>query len=141
MLATRMDRLGTETAFVILARAKALEAKGYPGSKRLKEDIEAFLVEKNMGLVGLVAGGFRLQGEAAYENARSDGVAGLITAIRRFEWRRGHKFSTYAMWWLKNTMVRGRRLAEHVIHIPEHILSELSRLSVAREALLQRLGR
>lgn len=54
-----------------------------------------------------------------------DGIVGLERAVDRFDWRKGYKFSTYATWWIRQSMQRGLENTGSTIRIPAHRNSEL----------------
>lgn len=70
-----------------------------------------------------------------------EGSIGLMKAVGRYEWVRGHKFSTYASWWIRQAITRALADGEHLIRRPVHLSELLTRLSRARTALTCRLQR
>lgn len=70
-----------------------------------------------------------------------EGSIGLIRATERYEWVRGHKFSTYASWWIRQAITRALADGEHLIRRPVHFGELLSRVSHARTTLAARLQR
>lgn len=70
-----------------------------------------------------------------------EGNVGLIKAVDRFQYRRGFRFSTYAVWWIRQAVTRGIANRARTIRIPVHLLQALSRLSATRRALSEALGR
>ncbi|MBL8784016.1 MAG: sigma-70 family RNA polymerase sigma factor [Deltaproteobacteria bacterium] len=70
-----------------------------------------------------------------------EGNIGLMKAVEKFEWRRGHKFSTYATWWIRQSITRAIADQARTIRIPIHLVELLNRISRARVQLEQRLQR
>lgn len=70
-----------------------------------------------------------------------DGNLGLLTAVDRFDWRRGYRFSTYAAWWIRQGIQRGTVSASRIIRLPYPIHDALSRIAAARERLQVMNGR
>jgi RNA polymerase primary sigma factor len=70
-----------------------------------------------------------------------DGNLGLLRAVEKFEHERGHKFSTYAFWWIKQSVERGIAEKSRTIRIPVHVNEAMRRVGVASRDLGQSLGR
>ena len=70
-----------------------------------------------------------------------EGNIGLMKAVEKFEWRRGHKFSTYATWWIRQSITRAIADQARTIRIPIHLVELLNRIARARVQLEQRLHR
>jgi len=70
-----------------------------------------------------------------------DGNIGLMRAAKKFDYRRGHKFSTYATWWIKQAVTRA--IADHsrTIRIPVHAHETINKISKTTRHLEQKLGR
>jgi RNA polymerase primary sigma factor len=70
-----------------------------------------------------------------------EGNLGLLRAVEKFEHERGHKFSTYAFWWIKQSVERGIADKLRTIRIPEHMKDSLRQVGLASRDLSQSLGR
>jgi RNA polymerase primary sigma factor len=70
-----------------------------------------------------------------------EGNIGLMKAVEKFEWRRGHKFSTYATWWIRQSIARAIADQGRTIRIPIHLVELLNRMARTRATLEQRLHR
>src|SRR5258706_15981016 len=70
-----------------------------------------------------------------------DGTIGLIRAGQRFDWRRGHRFSTHATWWIRQAISRAVADKGRTIRLPVYVNSALNRIRRERQRLLQELGR
>ncbi len=70
-----------------------------------------------------------------------EGNIGLMKAVERFEYRRGFKFSTYARWWISQTIAQSVSEQVHTIRVPAHLIGDVSRLVALREKWHQEFGR
>ncbi len=70
-----------------------------------------------------------------------EGNLGLFKAVKKFDWRRGYKFSTYATWWIRQSITRALADQARTIRIPVHMIETISKYTKVRKSLLQELGR
>jgi len=70
-----------------------------------------------------------------------EGNIGLMQAVRKFDHRRGYKFSTYAIPWIWQAVNRAVNDQSRIVHLPGHIVDDLTKLMRARGNLAQKLGR
>ncbi len=70
-----------------------------------------------------------------------EGNIGLIRAAKKFDYRRGHKFSTYATWWIRQAVTRAIADQGRTIRVPVHMGNQINKLLRAQHQLTQRLGR
>lgn len=70
-----------------------------------------------------------------------EGALGLITAINKFDSNFNNKFSTYAVWWIRQAIQRATVIQSRMIRLPVHIVETLSKLHKAKKLLLEQLGR
>jgi RNA polymerase primary sigma factor len=70
-----------------------------------------------------------------------EGNIGLIRAAKKFDYRRGHKFSTYATWWIRQAVTRAIADQGRTIRVPVHMGDQINRLLRVSHQLTQRLGR
>lgn len=98
------------------------------------------LVACNIRLVVSIARSYREQG-LEFPDLVQSGVLGLIRAAEKFDWRKGFKFSTYATWWINQSITRQIANTGRVVRLPVHVDSRVRQMRRASRRLEQRLGR
>lgn len=98
------------------------------------------LIESNLRLVIKLAQRYTNRGLHLLDLIQ-EGNIGLIKAVERFEYERGNKFSTYASWWIKQSINRAVADQSRTVRIPVHLTELLERFTKARRSLFQSLER
>ena len=96
-------------------------------------------IEANVRLVQSIANRFSVPVHLDRDDIVQDGIIGLEKAVEKFDWRRGYKFSTYATWWIRQSIQRGLEASATTIRIPGHRTRELRTAIAAGTATGARL--
>ena len=141
------DRVTTDSLklyFREISRVKLLNgAEEVELAKRIEkgdERAKQALVAANLRLVIKVSKKYVNQG-LSFQDLIEEGNLGLIKASEKFSWRRGFKFSTYATWWIRQSVTRALSNQSRTVRVPVHISEDISRMERVARNLAKTLGR
>ena len=104
------------------------------------EEAKGEMCRSNLRLVIAVAKKYRNRG-ISFLDLIQEGNTGLMRAVDKFEYRRGFKFSTYAIWWIRQALTRAIAEQSRTIRIPVQMIDALSQIRNASREIYQSIGR
>jgi RNA polymerase primary sigma factor len=125
-----------------LAKGSSTDHRRFELRKLIEDgwDGREHLITANSRLVISVAKKYMGRG-VPFLDLIQEGNIGLIRATKKFDYRRGHKFSTYATWWIRQAVTRAIADQGRTIRVPVHMGDQINKLLRVQHQLTQRLGR
>ncbi len=127
-----------ESGLLTAEQEQALGARrmagGADGAKAREEMIKA-----NLGLVAYCAKDYEGRG-VEEEDLLAMGITGLIRAVDRFDYTKGYRFSTFAVNWIRQAILRGMKDSDKTIRLPEYMATNIARIRREAERIKQKTG-
>ena len=125
-------------------------AKGGAPKRATREELEWIAEEGDRAVQEFVQANLRLVVSIARKYGRAqmpmldliqEGNTGLIRAVEKFDYSKGFKFSTYATWWVRQSISRGIAQQGRIVRLPVHVAEQVNQVSAVRRTLERRFGR
>ncbi|MEN0071840.1 MAG: sigma-70 family RNA polymerase sigma factor [Propionicimonas sp.] len=118
--------------------------------KATREELEQVAELGDQAMQRFITANLRLVVSVARKYGRSqmplldlvqEGNTGLIRAVEKFDFTKGFKFSTYATWWVRQSISRGIAQQARIVRLPVHVAEQVNQVAAVRRTLERRFGR
>ena len=133
---TYLEQMGAIPMLNIKEEARIAQL-AFEGSNEAK----AVLIESNLRLVVSIAKKYTSSSGMDLLDLIQEGNLGLIKAVEKFEYKRGHKFSTYATWWIRQGITRAIADTGRTIRLPVHMIEQVNKVFQSIRMFIQDKGR
>ncbi|MFZ1412198.1 MAG: sigma-70 family RNA polymerase sigma factor [Micropruina sp.] len=137
-------------AKALLNRTVSPEERGSAPNEVTEDELQELARVGDEALQHFITANLRLVVSVARKYGRSqmplldlvqEGNTGLIRAVEKFDYHKGFKFSTYATWWVRQSISRGIAQQGRIVRLPVHVAEQVNQVSAVRRTLERRLGR
>ncbi|MFT4218781.1 MAG: sigma-70 family RNA polymerase sigma factor [Micropruina sp.] len=127
-----------------------VEAEAIKPHGATTDELEQIAAEGDAALQRFITANLRLVVSVARKYGRAqmplldlvqEGNTGLIRAVEKFDYSKGFKFSTYATWWVRQSISRGIAQQGRIVRLPVHVAEQVNQVSAVRRTLERRFGR
>ena len=131
-------------------RAAAAEREGLTAKRPTRAELEFLVEQGHEALQHFIQANLRLVVSVARKYGRGqmpmldlvqEGNTGLIRAVEKFDYAKGFKFSTYATWWVRQSISRGIAQQGRIVRLPVHVAEQVNQVGAVRRTLERQLGR
>ncbi|MGL4563187.1 MAG: RNA polymerase sigma factor RpoD [Brevinema sp.] len=137
----KLDRIKRiEDIFKASAEEITIWAAQVRNARHVVEQYKKELVQANLRLVVSIGKRYMNRGVHLFDLIQ-EGNMGLIRAVDKFEYKKGYKFSTYATWWIRQSITRAISEQSRTIRIPIHMIEQINKVKKLETTMTQDLGR
>ncbi|MGL4394282.1 MAG: RNA polymerase sigma factor RpoD [Brevinema sp.] len=141
LILKKKDRLGRiEDIFKASSQEITDWAMQVKSARHVVEQHKKELVQANLRLVVSIGKRYMNRGVHLFDLIQ-EGNMGLIRAVDKFEYKKGYKFSTYATWWIRQSITRAISEQSRTIRIPIHMIEQINKVKKLETTMTQDLGR